>query len=237
MSSHKIIMKKLLYTVMIFMAVFDSTAQTFQGAWQRNLDTAVQTLTIVDNYFSVATFHVQDKKFINTSGGTASYENGELKGKIEFNTSDRSQVTKSYALAFQQSGDKLNFSYAGIVVPWQRLDDAMQSLSGNWKIIGREQDGKMAEMRLGARKTIKILSGTRFQWAAINAETGEFFGTGGGKYTFENGKYTEHIEFFSRDASRVGASLSFNGELKNGDWHHSGLSSKGDKIYEIWSRK
>ena len=164
-------------------------------------------------------------------------ENGELKGKIEFNTADRSQVTKTYALAFQQQQNKLSFSYAGIDMPWQQVDDARQGLSGNWKIIGREQDGKIAEMRPGARKTIKILSGTRLQWAAINTETGDFFGTGGGRYTFENGKYTEHIEFFSRDASRVGASLSFNGELKNSDWHHSGLSSKGDRIYEIWSRK
>jgi hypothetical protein len=191
----------------------------------------------VDNYFSVATFHVQDKKFINTSGGTALQENGELKGKIEFNTADRSAVTKNYELAFQQQGTKLIFPYSGIAVGWDRLDDAQQGLSGNWKIIGREQDGKMAEMRPGARKTIKILSGTRFQWAAINSETGDFFGTGGGFYTFENGKYTEHIEFFSRDATRVGASLSFNGELKEGNWHHSGLSSKGDRIYEIWSRK
>lgn len=65
----------------------------------------------------------------------------------------------------------------------------------------------MVSMRPGARKTIKILSGTRFQWAAINSETGEFFGTGGGNYTFKDGKYTENIEYFSRDASRVGASL------------------------------
>jgi hypothetical protein len=214
-----------------------SDAQQLQGAWKRTLDTAIQTLTIVDNYFSVATFHVQDKKFINTSGGTALQENGELKGKIEFNTADRSQVTKNYTVAFKQQGTKLTFPLGGINIAWERLDDARQGLSGNWKIIGREQDGKMAEMRPGARKTIKILSGTRFQWAAINSETGDFFGTGGGFYTFENGKYTEHIEFFSRDATRVGASLSFNGELKEGNWHHSGLSSKGDRIYEIWSRK
>jgi hypothetical protein len=62
-------------------------------------------------------------------------------------------------------------------------------------------------------------------------------GTGGGTYTFANGKYTEHIEFFSRDSSRVGAALTFDGKLENGDWHHSGLSSKGDPIYEVWSRK
>jgi hypothetical protein len=230
-------MKSVIYLLMLSLIGFYSNAQPLQGAWKRNLDTAIQTLTIVDNYFSVATFHVQDKKFINTSGGTALQENGELKGKIEFNTADRSAVTKNYELAFQQQGTKLIFPYSGIAVGWDRLDDAQQGLSGNWKIIGREQDGKMAEMRPGARKTIKILSGTRFQWAAINSETGDFFGTGGGFYTFENGKYTEHIEFFSRDATRVGASLSFNGELKEGNWHHSGLSSKGDRIYEIWSRK
>jgi hypothetical protein len=89
----------------------------------------------------------------------------------------------------------------------------------------------------GARKTIKILSASRFQWVALNSETGEFFGTGGGTYTFKDGKYIEQIEFFSRDASRVGASLSFTADLKDGDWHHAGLSSKGDRIYEIWSRK
>ena len=52
--------------------------------------------------------------------------------------------------------------------------------------------------------------------------------------TFENGKYTEHIEFFSRDSSRVGASLGFDGKIENGAWHHSGLSSRGEPIYEIW---
>jgi hypothetical protein len=72
--------------------------------------------------------------------------------------------------------------------------------------------------------------------AAINPETKEFFGTGGGTYTFKSGKYTENIEFFSRDSSRVGASLSFDGKLNNGEWHQSGLSSKGDSIYEVWSR-
>lgn len=81
------------------------------------------------------------------------------------------------------------------------------------------------------------MSGTRFQWAAINPETKEFFGTGGGTYTFVNGKYTENIEFFSRDNSRVGASLSFKGEVKDGQWHHSGNSSTGNPIYEIWSRE
>jgi hypothetical protein len=87
-----------------------------------------------------------------------------------------------------------------------------------------------------ARRTLKLLSGKRFQWIAFNVETKEFSGTGGGTYTTKDGTYTENIEFFSRDHSRVGASLEFTYELIDGHWHHSGLSSKGSPIYEIWSK-
>lgn len=84
---------------------------------------------------------------------------------------------------------------------------------------------------------MKILTGTRFQWVAINQETGEFFGSGGGTYTFDNGTYTEKIEFFSRDSSRIGAELSFKGSVNGNNWDHSGKSSKGDPIHEVWTRE
>ena len=93
----------------------------------------------------------------------------------------------------------------------------------------------MTERKPGPRKTMKILSGTKFQWIAYNTETGDFSGTGGGTYTTEGGKYTENIDFFSRDNTRVGASLKFDYELKEKKWHHRGLSSEGSPIYEIWS--
>ena len=51
----------------------------------------------------------------------------------------------------------------------------------------------------------------------------------------KNGTYTEQIEFFSRDNSRVGAKLNFQYEIIENEWHHSGMSSKGAPIYEIWS--
>jgi hypothetical protein len=87
----------------------------------------------------------------------------------------------------------------------------------------------------GNRRTVKILGGGRFQWIAFNSASKEFSGTGGGTYTAEDGKYIENIEFFSRDSRRVGASLEFDYEVKDGEWHHKGESSKGDPIYEIWS--
>lgn len=96
-------------------------------------------------------------------------------------------------------------------------------------------NGEISRRTPGVRKTMKILSGTRFQWIAYNTETKEFFGTGGGTYTTTNGKYVENIDFFSRDNSRVGASLQFDFVLEDGEWHHKGLSSKGDPIHEIWT--
>nr|MBX2815050.1 DUF4488 domain-containing protein [Saprospiraceae bacterium] len=85
------------------------------------------------------------------------------------------------------------------------------------------------------RKTMKILTGSHFQWIAYHITEKRFLGSGGGTYSAVDGTYTENIEFFSRDDSRVGASLPFQFERKEDDWHHKGKSSKGDPMYEIWS--
>jgi hypothetical protein len=121
---------------------------------------------------------------------------------------------------------------------WKRLDDGTPGkLAGAWLITGRVRDGEMSKMTPGARRTMKILSGTRFQWIAYNTETREMSGTGGGTYTTRNGKYTEKIEFFSRDNTRVGASLTFDFSLEDGAWRHKGKSSKGDPIDEVWTKR
>ena len=119
----------------------------------------------------------------------------------------------------------------------KRIDDGTPGkLQNAWLMSGRIRDGKTQLRDTNRpRKTMKILSGTRFQWIAYNTETKQFMGTGGGTYSTVNGEYTENIEFFSRDDSRVGMSLKFNYELIDGKWHHSGLSSKGNPIHEIWS--
>lgn len=82
---------------------------------------------------------------------------------------------------------------------------------------------------------MKILSGTRFQWIAYNTDTKQFSGTGGGTYTTIDGVYTENIEFFSRDDSKAGVSLKFDYGLIDGKWNHTGFSSKGEPLNEIWS--
>ncbi|MFM8588404.1 MAG: membrane or secreted protein [Bacteroidota bacterium] len=230
-------MKHLILSLLTVVFSLSISAQKISGAWMRKLDTAVQYLTIVDQYFVITTFDLERKKFFQTRGGTAMADGKKISGTIEFNTTNKSEVKSAYTYDYTFRKKDLQMPVDGIAIHWNWVDDANAGLAGNWRITGRMQDGKMVAMNPGARKTIKVMSGSRFQWTAINTDTGEFFGTGGGRYTFENGKYSEHIEFFSRDASRVGNSLSFNAELKDGDWHHSGNSSKGDPIYEVWSRK
>ena len=87
------------------------------------------------------------------------------------------------------------------------------------------------------RKTMKFLKDGFFQWIAFNTETFQFFGSGGGYYSAEEERYTEHIEYFSRNNTSVGRILPFEYSVSGLDWHHQGFSSKGDPIHEIWSTR
>jgi hypothetical protein len=209
------------------------------GAWETKIDQGKLVMIIADNYMSAAHYDHSGKKFLATHGGRiTAVTDKEMTLVTEFNSAAKEQVGKAMIVGISVSNDKLSMTHDGETMQFTRLDEGGKSLSGNWRITQREQNGQLTPIHTtGARKTIKILSSTRFQWAAINTETGEFSGTGGGTYTFKDGIYTENIEFFSRDSSRVGMSLSFNGKLDKNDWYHSGKSSKGDPINEVWSRK
>ncbi|MCW3114683.1 MAG: rane or secreted protein [Segetibacter sp.] len=207
------------------------------GAWMLENNKDEQVLLFADNYFSQTGYNQKEKKFQFTRGGTFDLQNGQMNTKIEFDTRRNDEIGKPITYRFSLNNDKLTLDINGEKQTWKQIDKGADNLAGTWKITARKQDDKIVPIhQTGPRKTLKILTGTRFQWAAINPETKEFFGTGGGSYSFKNGKYTENIEFFSRDSSRVGAALTFDGKLENGAWHHSGLSSRGDSIYEVWGR-
>ena len=209
------------------------------GAWETQIDQGKLVMIIADNYMSAAHYDLAGKKFFATHGGRiTALSDKDMTLVTEFNSAAKEQVGKTMIMGISVSNGKLSMTHDGGTMQFTRLDEGGKNLSGNWRITQREQNGQLTPIHTtGARKTIKILSATRFQWAAINTETGEFSGTGGGTYMFKDGIYTENIEFFSRDSSRVGMSLSFNGKLDKNDWYHSGKSSRGDPINEVWSRK
>jgi hypothetical protein len=207
-----------------------------QGAWESIDQSEIQTIIFSSQNFSSATYQVKEKMFIGTFGGSYQIEGRNILLKQEFNTLNSKLIGNTSASGFRIVKDLLTIDFEGKTVSFKRLDSGLPGrLSGAWLITGRMVDGKISSITPGARRTMKILSGTRFQWIAYNVDTKEFFGTGGGEYETINNRYTEKIQFFSRDSSRTGTTLSFDYSIEEGRWHHSGLSSKGDPIDEYWS--
>lgn len=207
------------------------------GAWQLQDGFTTHQLLFMNDYFAYTHFNKDGKEFNQTLGGTFKLENGKIVTTVEFNSMTKDMVGQTISYPYTVDGDALTVTIEGQPLTWTKLDNGSAPLAGVWRITNRMQEGKIVPvMQTGTRKTLKILTGNRFQWVAIDPGTKEFSGTGGGSYSFADGKYTETIEFFSRDNSRVGASLSFDGKVESDGWHHSGLSSRGDKIYEVWNK-
>jgi hypothetical protein len=228
-------MKNLILFLFLLSSV-TAYSQDLTGAWQSGPDENRSVMIVAGKFFSVAMYNVKDKTYSGTYGGTWRLEKGQFVEVHEFNTLKPELIGTEQRTSVKTQKDKLSFKDGP---EFSRIDNGTPgALSGAWLITGRMgDDGTIQKRTPGARKTMKILSGTRFQWIAYNNETKEFFGTGGGTYTTVDGKYTETIEVFSRDNSRVGTKLEFDFSLMEGDWRHRGKSSKGDPIDEIWSKR
>lgn len=235
-------------TLLLFLSslIFNfATAQSLDGAWKLTHQdgqkvTDKEYIKIYqDNYFAFGAKELDGDHFIGAGGGEYQLEGNRYTETLDFLTIDPKQVgtSNTYSLDLANKKMVISTSINGkmLVEIWEKVSDSKDALTHTWVFTGRKNDGQIVRSTPGARRTVKILSGGRFQWIAFNSETKEFMGTGGGTYTAKNGKYVEKITFFSKDDSRVGASLDFNFEVKDGEWNHSGLSSKGDPIYEIWT--
>lgn len=229
----------LLLTAPAFTAA-QSTPAELEGSWKTTFlgpDGEADQLTMIvsDGYFAMTAYNTEDSAFIATLGGSyrADYDNFNV--TYEFDSSNPGNVGSTQSMGYRLEGSVLVFNDDKV---WQRVDDGSGTLAGAWEITGRKEDGEMRRREpTGPRRTMKILSGDRFQWIAYNTETGEFLGTGGGSYTVDDSMYIEKIEFFSRDPERAGDQLSFDYKVRNNEWHHMGLSSKGEPIYETWGHR
>lgn len=233
-------MQKIALLFLCSFVFFGVQAQSILGAWEsediaENGEKLKHIATFTEDYHVFTTYNAASGEFFQTKGGAWNLEGDILIEKLEFHTTNPDFV------GTEESSKVLVTDSALVMLDkdlkFTRIDNGKPGdLQGAWLMSGRVVDGE-AQVRdtSGPRKTMKILSGTRFQWIAYNTDTKQFMATGGGSYTTINGEYTENIEFFSRDNSRAGQSLKFNYSLRDGNWHHSGLSSKGDPIDEIWS--
>lgn len=235
-------MKNIIFTLICSFMLWGSTAQNLIGAWEgsfRSEDgkTIISVAIFTENYQVVTQYDALTGKFIGTRGGSCKISGDTLTEKLEFDSLHPENVGTERS--FNISLDGSTFQLSGTDLRFKRMDDGTPGkLQGAWLMSGRVIDGKTTERdTTSPRKTMKILSGTRFQWIAYDTSTKQFMATGGGSYTTEDGNYKESIEFFSRDDSRVGMELVFQYHLMDGAWHHSGRSSKGDPINEIWRKR
>ena len=182
-------------------------------------------------------YNAKSGEFIYSNGGTWELNDKMMTEKIEFDTANSERVGDIVKFEVKITNDSLSLPEAN----WHfsKIDDGTPGeLRGAWLMSGRYRNGvKQTRSTDRPRKTMKILSGTRFQWIAFDTDKKEFKGTGGGTYTTVDGKYCEKIEFFSRDNSRVGIDLEFNYNIDDGNWIHKGKTSKGDPLHEIWEKR
>jgi hypothetical protein len=208
------------------------------GAWESGTNENHITMIMAGRYFAAAIYNKANGTYVGTCGGTWRIEKNQFIEVHEFNTMKSEWIGTEHKSEVSLKSGQLRFITAEGSDEFTKIDSGSPGqLGGAWLITGRMTDSGMQMRTPGPRKTMKILSGTRFQWIAYNHETKEFFGTGGGTYTTANGKYTEHIEFFSRDNSRVGTKLQFDFSIEESNWHHKGLSSKGEPIDERWTKR
>ncbi len=233
-------MKKIILLLTFIFSAFGIQGQNLNGAWERDHisndgDKLKSVVIISDGYQVISTYNSNTGEFIGTNGGTLNLIDDIVTEKVEFDSKHPERV--GIEVSFKVSIKDSVMGITGTDIEYLKIDNGSPGkLNGAWLMSVRTKDGVSQSRNISEpRKTMKILSGTRFQWIAYNTESKEFMGTGGGTYTTSNGEYTETIEFFSKDNTKVGISLTFNYSLVNGDWQHSGLSSKGDPINETWS--
>ncbi len=178
---------------------------------------------ILDNeYIVISKFKSDSGNFISTLGGYYQLNDGVYEINLEFNSNYDQDSIKTLSITKASK--------------WKNISKENDILKGKWVMSGRYNNGEFRTRNTDLpRKTMKILIDGFFQWIAFNTETFNFSGSGGGEYETLEGKYIEIIQYFSRDDSRVGAELDFNYEVKNKDWYHSGFSSKGNPINEVWT--
>lgn len=233
-------LKNLNYPLMLALflgSVWSCMGQIAPGAYWTTTDKVTHELKMTGTYFTYTVYESQPPKFIKTMGGFYTLENGALHSDLEFNSNVENDGTKSVAIPFEVTDTSFALQM-GEAIEFKQLSRQNQALDGLWLFATRGPDeGQERRGEENPRKTLKFLMDGRFQWVAYHTETFAFSGTGGGSYTATDGVYTEHIDYFSRDSDRVGASLTFDYDIQGDDWHHTGKNSRGEPLYEIWSKR
>lgn len=229
---------RILYFILLF--IFSSThliSQIEPGVYIAELENETHELKIDSSYFILSVYKKSPAGFLKTAGGFYKSDYDTIKVALEFHSNYALDSITNLSFPFKKENGQLIIQ-ANSEISFKQQHKINQDLDGPWLFATRGPDqGQKRRGEANTRKTLKFLKDGRFQWIAYDTQGMQFKGTGGGSYTSKDGVYTENIEFFSKDDSRVGASLEFKYEIKGDDWHHTGKNSKGEPMYEIWGKR
>ncbi|QRR02608.1 hypothetical protein [Dyadobacter sandarakinus] len=231
-------MKNLIFTLCLLLPLL-GFSQVPKGAWKSQEPTgSTSTLIVADNYLVIASYSVGNKYFERAEGGPFTMTGDQMVYTPEFNSADTNKIGIPVTFTVTVKEGILTLRYEEAMV-WMKVDDAASApMAGSWHITRRDNgDGQLTPIHEeGTRKTLKLLSATRFQWFAIDPAKKAFYATGGGTYTIKDGKYKENIQFFSKDNNRVGSSVEASFKFEDGKWEHTGKGTGGKPVHEIWEK-
>ncbi len=119
-------------------------------------------------------------------------------------------------------------------------------IEGTWELVsGKWSDPDTTYLFpiTDSGRQIKMISRTHFVWMSQDTSRKDVYGFGGGKYTLDGDKYTEHIEIFY-DPRGIGKSLTFKMRVEGDTLIQSGtmpfkklgLADYDLETYEVYKR-
>ena len=186
--------KKIIVFLISILFSFALNAQVIIGAWENtsvseNGDQLKRVVIFAEGYQVLTTYDAITSKFIHTNGGTWNLEGNIMTEKIEFDTDNPELVGTEVSFKVRVTNNEIEIVDGNL--KFKRLENGLPGkLQGAWLMSGRIRNGvTQLQDTNRPRKTMKILSGTRFQWIAYNTETKQFMGSDGGTYTTKDGTY------------------------------------------------
>lgn len=111
----------------------------------------------------------------------------------------------------------------------QTPQNKKNNIKGAWRMISSGAPGD-SEMTV-----VKIVTDTYFTNASFDKNGREFIGTSGGTYSFVGNNYSENLEYFTWDSTKVGTTNTFNYKISNNRLELSG-DRDGEPFEETWER-
>ena len=154
---------RFLIAILLCAAAICAEAQDLTGAWVSGPEDNQIVVIVSGQYFTAAVYNKKTGAYIGTCGGKWRIEKDEFVETHEFNTMKPEWIGTELRSKYSLKDKTLLFTTPEKTETFQKIDDGKPGqLAGAWLITGRMSDSGMRKMVPGARKTMKVLSRTRF---------------------------------------------------------------------------